>query len=211
MDDSMKWYDLITPLYDVSIRSLYGPYRKITIQQLELIPGETVLDIGCGSGLNFPLIMDKIGPSGTLIGVDYSRKMLARAQKLVDTNDWKNVRLFEQDVRNLDAANFADLMGASIQVDKIICTLGMSVFPDWRIVFDKTYALLKTGGKYGVMDLFSSENTLSTKLINFIASSEILRPVWEPLEAICVSYHQEKHKAMNHGNDVIVIATGKKA
>jgi len=39
----MKWYDLISPLYDVAIRSLYEPYRKMVIQKLELQDGETGL------------------------------------------------------------------------------------------------------------------------------------------------------------------------
>ena len=46
----MKWYDLVTPLYDVAIRSLYAPYRKILIKQLDLNKGDTVLDPFCGSG-----------------------------------------------------------------------------------------------------------------------------------------------------------------
>ena len=206
----MKWYDLISPLYDVAIRSLYEPYRKMVIQKLELQDGETVLDLGCGSGLNFEPIMAEIGPQGILVGVDVSAKMLARAQKVVNQNGWKNVRLFQQDVRRLDAVDFEALMGASLPVDKILCTLGMSVFPDWQVAFDKTFSLLKSGGKYGLMDLFNSDATLSTRLVNLLASSEISRRVWEPLHARCVDYHEEKHKAMRHGSDVIVIAIGTK-
>ena len=207
----MKWYDLITPLYDAAIRSLYEPYRKMMIQKLDLRDGDTVLDLGCGSGLNFELIMAEIGTQGILIGVDLSAKMLARAQKVVNQNGWENVRLFQQDVRRLDAAGFEALMGADVPIDNILCTLGMSVFPDWRVVFDKTYSLLKSGGKYGLMDLFNSDDTFSTRLINVLASSEISRPVWEPLQARCVDYHEEEHKAMRHGSDVIVIATGTKS
>ena len=207
----MKWYDLISPFYDVAIRSLYEPYRKMVIQKLELQDGETVLDLGCGSGLNFELIMAEIGPQGILVGVDVSAKMLARARKVVNQNGWKNVRLFQQDVRRLDAVDFEALMGASVPVDKILCTLGMSVFPDWQVVFDKTFSLLKSGGKYGLMDLFNSDATLSTRLVNLLASSEISRRVWEPLHARCVDYHEEKHKAMRHGSDVIVIAIGTKS
>ena len=207
----MKWYDLISPLYDVAIRSLYEPYRKMVIQKLELQDGETVLDLGCGSGLNFEPIMAEIGPQGILVGVDVSAKMLARAKKVVNQNGWKNVRLVQQDVRRLDPVDFEALIGASHPVDKILCTLGMSVFPDWQVVFDKTFSLLKSGGKYGLMDLFNSDTTLSTRLVNVLASSEISRRVWEPLHARCADYHEEKHKAMRHGNDVIVITIGTKA
>ena len=54
------------------------------------------------------------------------------------------------------------------------------------------------------------QSTFSTRLINFLASSDISRPVWEPLQARCVDYQEEEHKAMRHGSDVIVIATGTK-
>jgi ubiquinone/menaquinone biosynthesis C-methylase UbiE len=207
----MKWYDLITPLYDAAIRSLYEPYRKMMIQKLDLRDGDTVLDLGCGSGLNFELIMAEIGTQGILIGVDSSAKMLTRAQEVVDQGGWKNVRLFQLDVRGLDTAGFEALMGADVPVDAILCTLGMSVFPDWRVVFDKTFTLLESGGKYGLMDLFNSDSTFSTRLVNLLASSDISRPVWEPLQARCVDYHEEEHKAMRHGSDVIVIATGMKS
>jgi ubiquinone/menaquinone biosynthesis C-methylase UbiE len=207
----MEWYDLITPLYDVAIRSLYEPYRKMVIQKLDLRDGDTVLDLGCGSGLNFELIMAEIGPQGILIGVDSSAKMLTRAQEVVDQGGWKNVRLFQLDVRGLDSAGFEALMGADVPIDTILCTLGMSVFPDWRVVFDKTFTLLKSGGKYGLMDLFNSDSTFSTRLVNLLARSDISRPVWEPLQARCVDYHKEEHKAMRHGSDVIVIATGMKS
>jgi ubiquinone/menaquinone biosynthesis C-methylase UbiE len=181
------------------------------IQKLDLRDGDTVLDLGCGSGLNFELIMAEIGPEGILIGVDSSAKMLTRAQRVVNEGGWKNIRLFQLDVRGLDTAGFEALMGADVPIDTILCTLGMSVFPDWRVVFDNTFCLLKSGGKYGLMDLFNRDNTFSTRLVNSLARSDISRPVWEPLQARCVDYHEEQHKAMRHGSDVIVIATGTKS
>ena len=72
----MKWYDLVAPVYDGAVRSLYLPYRQKAVRSIHLQPGHTVLDLGCGSGLNFELIMEGIGPQGTLIGVDFSAKML---------------------------------------------------------------------------------------------------------------------------------------
>lgn len=206
----MKWYDVISPLYDVAVRSLYAPYRKMVIQNLDLRDGGTVLDLGCGSGLNFEPVMAEIGPKGLLIGVDSSAKMLARARRVVDDNGWKNVRLFQADVRRLDAAGLEALMGADVSIDDILCTLGMSVFPDWRTVFDQSYSLLKSGGKYGLMDLFNSDATLSTRLVDSLARSNISRPIWEPLQARCIDYQEERHKPMRHGSDVIVIATGTK-
>lgn len=91
----MKWYDIIAPIYDKAIRKLYLPYRQKAIKSLQLQSGQTVLDLGCGSGLNFELIIDAIGPQGTLIGVDFSAKMLMRAKQTIDKHGWKNVFLLQ--------------------------------------------------------------------------------------------------------------------
>jgi len=205
----MKWYDVIAPIYDGAIRSVYLPYRKKAVQSLRLQPGQTVLDLGCGSGLNFELIMESIGAQGTLIGVDFSAKMLERAQETVASHGWKNVYLLEKDARQLDLRSLDSLVGHSVQVDRILCTLGLSVFPAWEDVFERSFDLLASDGRYCVMDLFNSDNTIQTRLVNFLASSEISRRIWEPLQESCDDYSEERHPLMHHSSDVVVIASGK--
>lgn len=206
----MNWYNLIAPVYDVAIRSLYLPYRRKAVEALCLKPGATVLDLGCGSGLNFELILEKIGVDGTLIGVDFSQKMLDRARKLVVKHEWKNVYLLECDARDLDRQSLVTLTGRDGRVDNILCTLGLSVFPVWQQVFEKSYRLLETAGRYCVMDLFNENSTFQTRLINFLASSDISRRVWEPLEMCCEDYVDERHNLM-HGSEVVIVASGRKS
>ena len=206
----MKWYDLVAPVYDGAARSLYLPYRQKAVRSLHLQPGHTVLDLGCGSGLNFELIMEAIGPQGTLIGVDFSAKMLARAQKLVDLRGWKNVHLMQEDARELDLARLVPVVGPNVHIDRVLCTLGLSVFPAWQNVFERSYDLLANGGRYCVMDLFYQKDTFQTRLINFLARSEISRQVWGPLQQRCEDYTEERHHLM-HGSEVVVIASGVKS
>jgi S-adenosylmethionine-diacylgycerolhomoserine-N-methlytransferase len=206
----MKWYDLVAPVYDGAVRSLYLPYRQKALKSLRLRPGLTVLDLGCGSGLNFELIMEGIGPQGILIGVDFSAKMLERAQKLVDLHGWKNVHLVQEDARDLDLVRLARLVGPSVHIDRVLSTLGLSVFPDWQDVFKTSYDLLESGGRYCVMDLFNQNETFQTRLINFLAKSEISRQVWGPLQESCEDYAEERHHLM-HGREVVVIASGNKS
>jgi demethylmenaquinone methyltransferase/2-methoxy-6-polyprenyl-1,4-benzoquinol methylase len=203
----MKWYDVIAPIYDGAIRSLYLPYRQKAIQSLRLQPGLTVLDLGCGSGLNFELIMESIGAQGTLIGVDFSAKMLERAQETVDRHGWKNVYLLQKDARQLDLQSLDSLTGRSVQINRILCTLGLSVFPAWQDVFERSFDLLASDGRYCVMDLFNQNNTFQTRLVNFLANSEISRRIWEPLQERCDDYSEERHPLM-HSSDVVVIASG---
>jgi demethylmenaquinone methyltransferase/2-methoxy-6-polyprenyl-1,4-benzoquinol methylase len=205
----MKWYDIIAPIYDKAIRSLYLPYRQKLIQSLELQPGQTVLDIGCGSGLNFELIINAIGPHGTLIGVDFSAKMLERAQKTIDKNGWKNVFLLKQDATKLNLKELNIHSGNDIRIDRILCTLGLSVFPDWQLVFEKSFDLLEPNGKFGIMDLYNSKRSFQTRMVNFLADSDISRKVWEPLQEISTNYSEERLPLM-HGTEVVIIATGNK-
>ena len=205
----MKWYDIIAPIYDKAIRSLYLPYRQKLIQSLQLQPGQTALDIGCGSGLNFELIIDAIGPHGTLIGVDFSAKMLERAQKTIDKNGWKNVFLLQQDATQLNLKELNIHSGNDIHVDRILCTLGLSVFPDWQLVFEKSFNMLEPNGKFGIMDLYNRKKTFQTRMVNFLADSDISRKVWEPLQKISTNYNEERLPLM-HGTEVVIIATGNK-
>ncbi len=205
----MKWYDIIAPIYDKAIRSLYLPYRQKVIQSLQLQPGQTVLDLGCGSGLNFELIIGAIGPQGTLIGVDFSAKMLQRAQKTIDIHGWKNVFLLLQDATKLNIKELNIHSGSDIRIDRILCTLGLSVFPDWQIVFEKSFNLLEPTGKFGIMDLYNNRRTFQTRMVNFLADSDISRKVWEPLQKISANYNEERLPLMN-GTEVVIIATGNK-
>jgi demethylmenaquinone methyltransferase/2-methoxy-6-polyprenyl-1,4-benzoquinol methylase len=205
----MKWYDLIAPIYDGAIRSLYLPYRQKAVHALQLQPGLTVLDLGCGSGLNFELIMEGIGVQGTLIGVDFSAKMLDRAHKAVAQHGWSNVYLLQQDASKLELKNLDSLTGRNIRVDRILCTLGLSVFPAWQDVFERSFDLLAIDGRYCVMDLFNENESFQTRVINFLASSDISRRIWEPLQERCDDYLEERHHLM-HGREVVIIASGTK-
>jgi acyl dehydratase/ubiquinone/menaquinone biosynthesis C-methylase UbiE len=87
-------YRRIARSYDLSTAWL-EPYRRRAVSQLRLQPGDVVLDVGCGTGLNFESIQGAIGPAGRLIGIDPSPEMLAAARVRVDAAGWANVTLLE--------------------------------------------------------------------------------------------------------------------
>ena len=204
----MKWYDVIAPVYDRSIERTYLPYRQMAVQTLHLRPGEIVLDIGCGTGLNFELILNLIGTQGTLMGIDSSVKMLERARKKVEQHGWSNIHLLQRDARNLIRSDFEYLTGSRILFDSIICTLGFSVFPDWQEVFERSFDLLENGGRYCIMDIYNDKDTLRVQMIRFLAKADNSRRVWEPLKR-CDDYNEERFP-MSH-SDTVVIASGTKA
>ena len=61
-------------------------WRELLVDQLPADPGDTVLDVGCGTGLCLPLLHDKVGPAGTIIGIDASAQMLKVAADRVAEN-----------------------------------------------------------------------------------------------------------------------------
>jgi demethylmenaquinone methyltransferase/2-methoxy-6-polyprenyl-1,4-benzoquinol methylase len=85
-----RFYDLAVWLYYLAgIR--IGLWRRQVIEALALRPGDTVVEIGCGTGLNFALLEQAIGREGRIIGVDISEAMLERAKARVRDAGWNNV------------------------------------------------------------------------------------------------------------------------
>jgi len=138
--------------YDRTSR-LYYPqraHRRRAVQALRLRPGDSVVEIACGTGLNFPLIEQKIGPEGRIVGVDLTDAMLAQAQHRIETNRWSNISLVQA-----DAAEFEFPTG----VDAILATYAHSLMPECRQVIARGAAALSTDGRWVVLDLKVPDNT----------------------------------------------------
>lgn len=72
-----------------------APTRRAAVARLDLAPGQTVLDMGCGTGMSFPLLEEVIGPEGHIVGIDLSPEMLAYARARVARQHWGNVTLVQ--------------------------------------------------------------------------------------------------------------------
>jgi ubiquinone/menaquinone biosynthesis C-methylase UbiE len=132
--------------YDITSQ-LYQPqwaHRRRAIQALRLRPGATVVEIACGTGLNFPLLQQEIGPEGRIVGVDLTDAMLAQAQRRIETNGWRNVSLVQA-----DAAEFEFPTG----MDAILATYPHALLPDSGQVIAHGAAALSARGRWVVLDL----------------------------------------------------------
>lgn len=94
--------------YDKSASVRLTRLRRGFIARLGLKPGDVVLDVACGTGLNFPLIQEVIGPAGRLIGVDLSPDMLAKARERVSPSGWTNVTLINSSAEDAQLTERAD-------------------------------------------------------------------------------------------------------
>lgn len=83
--------------YDLEL-ALFEPIRRKAIERLGLQPGDSVLDVGCGTGLSFALLRQRIGSSGRIIGIEQSPDMIAKARARIRDNHWGKVSLVNSPV-----------------------------------------------------------------------------------------------------------------
>lgn len=80
--------------YDAELAP-FEPVRAAAVAQLDLRPGDTVLDLGCGTGLSFGALRERVGASGRVVGVEPCKEMMERARERVARHGWRNVQLAE--------------------------------------------------------------------------------------------------------------------
>jgi len=153
-DHLIERYRRSASRYDVTSRLniALGPqraHRRRAVQALRLRPGDTVVEIGCGTGLNFPLIHEEIGPGGRIVGVDMTDAMLAQAQRRIEANGWSNVSLVHS-----AASEFEFPAGT----DSILATYAHSLLPDCRQVIAGGAAALSAAGRWVVLDVKVPDN-----------------------------------------------------
>jgi SAM-dependent methyltransferase len=72
-------------IYDMEL-ALFEPLRRRAVARLGLRPGDTVIDVGCGTGLSFALLREAIGAEGRIIGIEQSPEMIAKARERVEAD-----------------------------------------------------------------------------------------------------------------------------
>jgi demethylmenaquinone methyltransferase/2-methoxy-6-polyprenyl-1,4-benzoquinol methylase len=134
-----KRYDLFVKFYRL-IGFRIETYRSRAIELLHLQQGDFVVELGCGTGLNFPLILEQIGPQGRLIGVDLTLGMLACAHERVEHFGWKNVELIQSDIaeynfpEGVNKVLSTGVFGFVAGYDSVIESLSHTVVPGGRLV-----------------------------------------------------------------------------
>jgi ubiquinone/menaquinone biosynthesis C-methylase UbiE len=113
---AIEQYRRLAPVYDVIARAGMR-YRRRAVELLELRGGEVVVDVACGTGLNFEPIILRIGPEGRLFGIDLSLDMLARARARSVAGGWGNVELINAPVEQAAVPNAADAALLSLTHD----------------------------------------------------------------------------------------------
>lgn len=80
--------------YDDELKP-FEPLRLAAIERLQLQPGQTVLDVGCGTGLSFAPLLQRLGPQGRIVGIEQCPDMLARARERLAPAQRQQVKLVQ--------------------------------------------------------------------------------------------------------------------
>lgn len=180
-------YDKQAGIHDLAVWFYYlvgmriGRWRRMAVNALSLQAGDTVLEIGCGTGLNFSLLEKAVGSEGKIIGVDISEQMLEKARNRVRAAGWQNVELVCCAASEFDFPD--DTRG-------ILATGVLTYVPEFDKVIERGARALTRGGKWAVLDYKMPSNWLRHLAPLFVAlgssfgvSKALMeRHVWESVE-----------------------------
>jgi arsenite methyltransferase len=111
----------------------------------DIHPGETVLDLGSGAGIDVFLAAKAVGPEGYVIGVDMTPDMIARARANAERSGYTNV-----DFRH---GELEDIPVDGDSIDVILSNCVINLVPDKARVFEEIHRVLKTGGRFSISDI----------------------------------------------------------
>jgi SAM-dependent methyltransferase len=145
----LQLYDLAdrAGLPDAALLASLGCGNPLAVAELR--PGETVLDLGSGGGIDVLLSARRVGPSGHAIGVDMTDEMLALARRNAAEAGATNVEFRKGTIERLPVDDAA--------VDVVISNCVINLASDKRAVFAEIARVLKPGGRVGVTDIVADD------------------------------------------------------
>jgi len=150
-------YENIAWFYDLTFGPALHPGRVDAIRRMTIRPGDRVLEVGVGTGINAPLYPADC----SVTGVDLSSSMLEKARDRIARKSVRNVRLLQMDAANL---KFAD-----DTFDIVYAPYVISVVPDPVAVTREMYRVCRPGGRIVILNHFRSAGRIASTLERMIA------------------------------------------
>lgn len=146
-----QFYGRWAGLYDLLARSTpgLGRLRERAVDALALEPGDTVVEMGCGTGANLRYLREHVGQEGRVVGVDVTRGMLDRARDAILREGWANVHLVRADAAEITLRE---------PPDAILATFVVGMFDDPAGVVGRWADLLAPGGRLALLDAAQTDH-----------------------------------------------------
>ncbi|MCU4925052.1 methyltransferase domain-containing protein [Halobacteria archaeon AArc-dxtr1] len=146
-DSTQAFYGRWARLYDLLARRTPGivRLRRRAAAACRLDPGDTVVEMGCGTGANLPFLRDAVGPEGAVVGIDVTEPVLQRARRV--TADYDNVHVVQADATRPPVE----------EADAVLATFVVGMLPDPAGAVDDWCDLVGSGGHVVLVNAAASE------------------------------------------------------
>lgn len=150
-------YDKLAKVYDLFFGPTLHPGRIQAIQRMNIQPGERVLEVGVGTGINLALYPAHC----SVTGIDFTARMLEKARERAARKDIRGVRLLQMDA--------ADLKFADDSFDIVYAPYLISVVPDPVKVAQEMHRVCRPGGRIVFLNHFLSPNPILSRVERLIS------------------------------------------
>jgi len=177
-DPHQAFFDLLAAEWDLMFTAEDLERLSHIVDQLDVQPGQDVVDLGCGTGILFDMMRRKVGSEGTVTGVDFSLQMVLKAHR---NFPFSNVTVVDADVLALP---FCD--------DSFDLGVAFAAFPhfsDKQLAVDEVHRVLKDGAKFYIIHLTSSKelSAIHHQIGGVVAHDEI-----PPEDGLIKIFHNSK-------------------
>lgn len=123
-----------------------GSLRGRTADALAPAAGDVVVEMGCGTGANFPYLRERVGPSGRVVGVDFTPGVLALARRRVEQSEWENVGVVRADATQPPVE----------EADAVLASFVSGMLADPAAAVREWASVVGPGGRLALLDLARS-------------------------------------------------------
>lgn len=146
MSQKKDYFDEKAAKWDTLIEDEVIIRLKNMVKELALPQGCEVLDLGTGTGVLIPMLMEAVGSAGKVVGIDFAPQMLAEARKKYQ---WPNLEFLEGAAEEIPLTDQA--------VDEVVCNSAFPHFDDLRQAAQEMARVLRPGGRVTIMHPHSRE------------------------------------------------------